>query len=346
MPLPRHLLVSDDRPGAYHIVSRCVRRAYLCGDHAAHRRTWVRDLIRDAAGAFAIDVLAYAVMSNHLHIVVLTDPDRVPAWTPAEVAARWASAHPRTGHNGHPQAWSPAEIAEKAADSAWIETTRHRLRSLSWFMKCIKERLARRANRDDGCTGHFWEGRFHSVPLLDQAAVIAAMAYVDLNPIRAAMADRPESSDYTSIQDRCVARQQHRAVQHVPGLSPIQSTAESSLWIAPIARATIDQPDGCAFTAAVTLDEYLTLVDETGRIVRGDKRSAIPAHLAPILDRLRIDLDAWLSLMRSGGHFGLGSFGALASRAREALRRGAKWIIDTTAGLYACDKPSAEPNVA
>ena len=87
------------------------------------------------------------------------------------------------------------------------------------------------------------------------------------------------------------------------------------------------------------------LVDETGRIVRGDKRGAIPAHLAPILDRLRIDLDAWLSLMRSGGHFGLGSFGGLASRAREALRRGAQWIIDTTAGLYRDDQAS-EPATA
>jgi len=346
MPIPRRLLVADDRPGCFHVISRCVRRAFLCGDHAEHRREWVRDLIRQAAGAFAVDVLSYAVMSNHLHIVVLTDPNRVQGWSPAEVATRWASAHPRTAPDGSPQAWSPVEIAEKAADAAWIDTIRKRLRSLSWFMKNVKERLARRANRDDGCTGHFWEGRFQSVPLLDQAAVIAAMVYVDLNPIRAAMAQTPEASDYTSVQDRCAARQAYRAVHLVPALSATPTTPESGLWIAPIVRATIDQPDGCAFTAAVSLDEYLTLVDETGRIVRGDKRGAIPANLAPILERLHINLDAWLSLMRSGGHFGLGSFGALASRAREALRRGAKWIIDTTAGLYRDDQPPAEPSTA
>ena len=109
---------------------------------------------------------------------------------------------------------------------------------------------------------------------------------------------------------------------------------------------TIDQPEGCAFTAAVTLDEYLTLVDETGRLARGDKRGAIPANLATILDRLRIKLDACLALMRSGGHFGLGSLGALASHAREALRRGAKWIIDSTASLYRDDQPTAVPNIA
>ncbi len=343
MPLPRRILVQDERPGAYHVISRCVRRAFLCGDRAEHRRAWVCDLIRQAAGAFAVDVLAYAVMSNHLHIVVLTDPARVATWTPIEVATRWASAHPRTGVDGRPQAWSSAETAEKAADPAWIDTTRKRLRSLSWFMKCVKERLARRANRDDGCTGHFWEGRFQSVALLDQAAVIAAMAYVDLNPIRAAMAETPECSDYTSVQARCRARQEHHAAHLVPALANAPSSAESSLWIAPIHSATIDQPDGCTFTAAITLDEYLTLVDQTGRIVRGDKRGVIPAGLAPILDRLRIDLDAWLALMRSGGHFGIGSFGALASRAREALRRGARWIVDTTNGLYRDERPLLEP---
>ena len=346
MPIPRHFLVDDERPSAFHVISRCVRRAFLCGDAAEHRRAWVTELIRQATGAFAVDVLSYAVMSNHLHIVVLTDPERSRSWSPAEVATRWAAAHPRTAADGSPQAWSAAEIAEKATDPVWIETIRKRLRSLSWFMKNVKERLARRANRDDGCTGHFWEGRFQSVPLLDQAAVIAAMVYVDLNPIRAAMAETPESSDYTSVQARCCARQEHRVAQLVPTLATTPTTAESGLWIASILRATIDQRDGCAFTAAITLDDYLTLVDVTGRIVRGDKRGAIPAHLAPILDRLRIDLDAWLALMRSGGHFGIGSFGALASRVREALRRGAKWIVNTTAGLYRDDQPPGELSTA
>ena len=156
MPLPRHVLIDDERPSAFHLISRCVRRAYLCGDQAEHRRAWVTELIRQATGAFSVDVLSYAVMSNHLHIVVLTDPERSRSWSPAEVATRWASAHPRTAADGSPQAWSPAEIAEKAADPVWVETARKRLRSLSWFMKNIKERLARRANRDDGCTGHFW----------------------------------------------------------------------------------------------------------------------------------------------------------------------------------------------
>jgi hypothetical protein len=165
------------------------------------------------------------------------------------------------------------------------------------------------------------------------------MAYVDLNPIRARLADRPEASDYTSVQDRCLARQAHRARCCVPALAGSTATDETDLWIASILRATVNQPEGCAFTPAITLDEYLTLVDETGRIVHAGKRGTIPAHLAPILDRLNLDLDAWIAAMRNGGHFGAGSVGALASRAGEALRRGARWIIDATAGIYAEREP-------
>ncbi len=120
MPLPRRMLVDDARRGAFHLISRCVRRAFLCGDAAEHRRAWVRDLLRQAAGAFAVDVLAYAVMSNHLHVVVRTDPDRVNGWSADEVAARWAAAHPRLGRDGSVIPWSSAEIATRAADVGWV----------------------------------------------------------------------------------------------------------------------------------------------------------------------------------------------------------------------------------
>lgn len=110
--------------------------------------------------------------------------------------------------------------------------------------------------------------------------------------------------------------------------------------------ATVVQPDGCAFTDAVTLDDYLALVVETSRLVHGDKRGAISANLAPILNRLRINLDAWLALMRSSGHFGLGSFGVLASRAREALGAEPSGSSTPPPSFYRDEQPTALPNTA
>ena len=142
-------------------------------------------------------------MSNHLHLVLRNRPDLVQHWTDGEVALRWLRLFPRrselTGVWDEP---NDHDLAMVMADADRLVTLRARLASISWFMRCLSEWVARAANREEGCGGRFWAGRFKSQPLLDEAAVLACSVYVDLNPIRAGIAATPEESDFTSGCDR------------------------------------------------------------------------------------------------------------------------------------------------
>jgi len=208
MTYPRSQLVSLSTAGVYHCVSRCVRRAWLCGDDPLsqrnfdHRRQWIEDRLALLAGCFAISVYSFAVMSNHLHAVVSVEPERRTNWSDDEVQQRWARVMQ------HRERELPA--LEPVSEER-IAQLRARLSDLSWFMRCLNEPIARRANAEDQVTGHFWEGRFRCQLLLDDRAVLAAMAYVDLNPVRAGMAETLDASDHTSIKQRvahCAAVQQ------------------------------------------------------------------------------------------------------------------------------------------
>ena len=203
MPRARYRQVSIDNTPYYHCISRCVRRAYLCGSDPVsgydfeHRRQWIVDRIKLLCSVFAVDLCAYAIMSNHYHIVVRINAQQVSEWGDNEVAQRWMKIFrgPLLMH----QYLGKADLTnvEFKRVERIIATWRARLYDLSWFMRCINEPIARLANREDHCSGRFWEGRFKSQALLDERALLACMAYVDLNPIRAAMAETPERSDYT-----------------------------------------------------------------------------------------------------------------------------------------------------
>ncbi|WP_410174042.1 transposase, partial [Microbulbifer thermotolerans] len=167
-----------------------------------------------------------------------------------------------------------ARMEELAAE--W----RARLMDISWFMRMLNESIARQANREDGCTGRFWEGRFKSQALLDERALAACMAYVDLNPIRAKIADTPETADHTSIQRRISEAQDGK---QPPQLFPFAGNPRESI------------PVGLPFQ----LQDYLELVDWSGRCLREDKRGAIDEQLPPILERLQINPRYWLYLNRN-----------------------------------------------
>lgn len=212
MTYPRAQLVPPGEPGFYHCISRCVRRAFLCGDDALtgrnfdHRKDWIRDRILVLADCFAVSVYAYAVMSNHFHIVVHVDPGASREWSAREVARRWLRAFPGALQGAGDPGQYERCVQALAGNPERLSAVRARLGSLSWFMRAVNEPIARQANREDDCTGRFWEGRFKCQALLDERAMLACMAYVDLNPLRAGLCTRPEASPFTSVRQRLEER--------------------------------------------------------------------------------------------------------------------------------------------
>jgi hypothetical protein len=307
----------------YHVVGRCVRRAWLwgvdeySGKDYSHRKQWILDRLAQLCGVFAIDCATYAVMSNHYHLTLGVDAMRARGWSDTEVVERWGRLFRlpllierwRNGSTGD---------AENAVAHEIIAKWRSRLYDLSWFERCMNEHLARLANAEDGCTGRFWEGRFKCQALLDEVGLLTAMAYVDLNPIRAGIAPLPESADFTSIQARI--RELKAAEQEEAAQEALAEVAPTPVPLLPFRdQAPASQP-----TIPFSFLEYLELIDWSSRIIRPDKRGAVDAKVPPILQRLHIDRDAWQKLLRPGANrFGraIGTLDQLTQYAKAAGRQ-------------------------
>ncbi|PAY16780.1 hypothetical protein CKO51_24885 [Rhodopirellula sp. SM50] len=199
---------SPDEVCICHCVQRCVRRAFLAGldqqtgvDYS-FRKEWIRRRMEALASVFAIDVLSYSIMSNHLHLILRNRPDVVAEWTDQEVAIRWLRVFPGKRMEEHLAEPTDHEVQTLAKDGDRIADLRSRLSDLSWFMRSLAEPIARMANKQDNCTGRFWEGRFKAMRIVDEAGLLACAMYVDLNPVRAAMVESPEKARHTSAYDR------------------------------------------------------------------------------------------------------------------------------------------------
>ncbi len=284
MPRPRKELISLDATPYYHCTSRCVRRAFLCGfdeqtgNSYEHRRQWVEDRILFLGSVFCIDICAYAVMSNHHHVVLHINSTDMHRLSYSEVCERWHELYKGTILTQKFSKGETLDNAEWMAVKQKLDTWRLELANISRFMACLNEPIARMANAEDKCSGRFWESRFKISSLLDEKTLAACMAYVDLNPVRAKMANTPENSAHTSIKRRIEA---------------VKNETPKPLNLAEfVGNPREPMPRGLPFH----LKDYIALVDITGRAIREDKRGCIDQHCPPILQRLDISSKDWVLL--------------------------------------------------
>ena len=288
--MPRKHQISLDATPYYHCVSRCVRRAFLCGidtytgNSYEHRRQWIEDRILLLGNTFCIDVCAYAVMSNHHHVVLHINSAEMHSLSDMEVCKRWHKLYKGTLLTQKYQRGEELDNPQWLAVKEKLDTWRLELANISRFMWALNEPIARQANTEDKCTGRFWESRFKSQALLDEKALLACMAYVDLNPVRAKMADTPETSEHTSIK---------RRVESLKAEAQAKTEKKEKLRLANfVGNPREPMPPGLPFQ----LKDYIELVDITGRAIREDKRGYIDNNQPPILDRLGISSSEWLIL--------------------------------------------------
>ncbi len=343
---PRRETVLEGEVGVYHCWSRCVRRAFLCGQDPysgkdyEYRRDWIRQFQERLAGLFGIEIGFHAEMSNHIHLILRTRPDVVGNWSDEEVARRWLTVthlvRSKDGQSIKPL--SDLRIAMETSDPHRVEILRKRLASVSYFMAALCENVARRSNFEDHTKGSFWEDRFKCRDLADEAAILVCGIYIDLNQVRAGEALTPELSTHTSAYDRIAGRQQ-RLDAATKGLkSPTAHTTVDG-WLCELTLAQGQTDAGISAGVGsvtsrrasdkgllpITLEEYLHVLDASGRMLCDGKSGFVPDHMAPILERLGVNTDVWSELITKFDEW----FGHVVGRTEQlvdrASRAGRRW---------------------
>lgn len=292
MAIARRNLVDSEIPSFYHCTNRCVRRTFLCGvdedtgQDYSHRKDWLEKRMIGLCAIFAVDIYAYAVMSNHYHIVLYVEPLAPLSWSDEEVAEKWLLAYP--GRFVDPKFAKQRELKKQAimGDKEKLKTFRKRLGSLSWFMGRLNEPLAKQSNREDFCSGRFWEGRYTSQALLDETAVFSCMAYVDLNPIRADIAERLEESSHTAIKQR---------IDSLKSVNPIDVQKVLDTQISCINDKVKSK------LLSMKLKDYIELVEYTGKSIKYPNKQAMPPDIQSTLSCLNLQQNHWLKQVENFG---------------------------------------------
>jgi hypothetical protein len=341
--LARIEVFAPDEVAIVHVTNRVVCRCFLLGTDSFtgknydHRKIWVETQLQRLAACFGIDLLCFSILSNHFHLSLRSRPDVVATWTDTDVARRWLLLCPiRKDSEGVAEEPNEMELNTIRNDPRKLEIIRLRLSDISWWMRILCQNIAMRANFEDQELGKFWQSRFRAVRILDESALLACAAYVDLNPIRAAMAETLEQSDFTSVQRRIQALQQQNAAIHDEEQATPSVIPEKLKLVTPQAiHAASAPPTALAaffadrFLSPITINEqtdpigpvastggfrcsdkgflpipvagYLELLDWTARQFAAGKRGSTPLDAPPIFSRLSIQPKDWCELI---GNFG------------------------------------------
>lgn len=335
MTTARKEVVVEGEEGVYHVGSRCVRKAYLCGYEESeevdysYRKEWLVERMFFLSEIFTVKILSYAVMSNHYHLVLWLRPQQTKQWSSQEVARRWLKLYPPKDYReSKNEECLHQKIMLLSQDEERIEVLRERLGNLSWFMGRLNQHLAQLVNREEKTTGSFWEKRFFCKRLVDPSGVLASMAYVDLNPIRAKLAETPETSEFTSAYDRIVALQEEESSQ--------EKTFEREKAIAR-AKQLCALKEEEELPIPITTEAYLELLDWTGRSILADKPGAIPSSLSPILSRLKIRQQHWPQAILSYSSLFwriIGSFSSMVLAAKKAQKQWFQGLNASKSAFY------------
>ncbi|WP_444997866.1 transposase [Aliikangiella sp. IMCC44359] len=306
MAIPRKHIVDSHSAGFYHCISRCVRRAFLCGhdpftgNNCDHRKIWLENRMLELAEVFAVKLYAYAIMDNHYHLVLYIDPKAPQNWTDEQVADKWILAYP--GKSQFREARKQIILNDKEK----LKKYRYRLGSLSWLMSRLNGPLAKQSNTEDFVKGRFWESRFTSIALLDETAVLSCMAYVDLNPIRAGIVEDLQSSLHTSIQKRI----SELSADITQLARPIQSVA-GTLKTYPI---------------QMTLTAYIQLVEWTGQSIIYPDKASMPIHINSLLNQMNLQPHHWLNQLTHLGRTNTYVIGSVERLKHKAQSLKKKWL--------------------
>ena len=305
------------------VLHRKARRDAGHEDDFTYRRRWIVQRIKRYAKYFGIDVVTFAIMSNHYHMVIRTRPDLVTCWSDTDVARRMLMISPlRKTPEGEPCEPTEQELDTIRKHPGELAKVRRKLSDTSAMLGRLNQHVATRVNWEQGTDGRLWGDRYHSVRLEDEAAVMAATMYVDLNPVRAGLATVVEDGQFSGCQRRLLAYSIERDVPIDQaewmlklGLGWLNDETwlgrgadAPDAFLSPIPIDELAPAKGKTQSATgarcsdkgvlpVSLERYFEMLDYTARLLVDGKPGRTPVCMEPILSRLGIAAEGWLTLM-------------------------------------------------